>query len=114
KKGPGSIHCQLYIQSGLERGSPQKFSLAPFSGPMYTMRIVITGAAGFLGSRLARSILERGKLTDARGETRDVRELVLLDVVPAQLSDPRVRVGTCDLGDPPLASSVAAADAAST
>ena len=46
------------------------------------MRIVITGGAGFLGSRLARRILERGTLTDARGESRNVHELVLLDVGP--------------------------------
>lgn len=63
------------------------------------MRIVITGAAGFLGSRLARAILARGSLTDARGEAREVRELLLLDVVPAALSDPRVSVVTGDLAE---------------
>ncbi|HEX8013379.1 MAG TPA: D-erythronate dehydrogenase [Casimicrobiaceae bacterium] len=66
------------------------------------MRIVITGAAGFLGSRLARAILARGSLTDARGEAREVRELLLLDVVPAALSDPRVSVVTGDLAEPLL------------
>jgi len=66
------------------------------------MRIVITGGAGFLGSRLARSILARGRLTDARGNTREVKELVLLDVVPATLSEARVRVVTGDLADPAL------------
>ena len=40
-----------------------------------------------------------------------MRELVLLDVVPAQLSDPRVRVVTGDLGDPALVERVVAADA---
>jgi nucleoside-diphosphate-sugar epimerase len=66
------------------------------------MRIVITGGAGFLGSRLARAILARGSLSDARGEARAVRELVLLDVVPAAISDPRVSVVTGDLADPAL------------
>lgn len=56
------------------------------------MRIVITGGAGFLGGRLARAILERKSLTDGRGETRPVRELVLVDVVaPASWGDSRVR-----------------------
>jgi nucleoside-diphosphate-sugar epimerase len=76
------------------------------------MRIVITGGAGFLGGRLARAILERGTLTDARGNAHAVRELVLVDVIapsagraaaqpPAwggYASDPRVRsvVGSLD------------------
>jgi nucleoside-diphosphate-sugar epimerase len=66
------------------------------------MRIVITGGAGFLGSRLARAILARGSLTDARGEAREVRQLVLLDIVPAAISDRRVSAVTGDLADPAL------------
>jgi nucleoside-diphosphate-sugar epimerase len=74
------------------------------------MRIVITGGAGFLGSRLARVILARGSLTDASGEKRSVRELVLADVVPATASDRRVSVVTGDLGDPALLEKVVTAD----
>ena len=66
------------------------------------MRIVITGGAGFLGSRLARSILERGQLTDASGARRDVEKLVLIDVVPASVTDPRVETVTGDLADAAL------------
>jgi nucleoside-diphosphate-sugar epimerase len=62
------------------------------------MRVVITGAAGFLGSRLARAILERGSLTDSRGDLRPVRELVLVDVVaPVPSTDARVRTITGSL-----------------
>jgi len=45
------------------------------------MRIVITGGAGFLGFRLARKLLERGSLTDARGDQCEIDKIVLLDVV---------------------------------
>ena len=66
------------------------------------MRIVITGGAGFLGSRLARALLERGSLTDAHGESHEIRDLVLIDVVPATISDRRVSVVTGDLAEPAL------------
>jgi len=64
------------------------------------MRVVITGGAGFLGSRLARSLLARGSLTDARGESRRLSALVLLDVAPASVADARVSIVTGDLADP--------------
>ena len=67
------------------------------------MRIAITGGAGFLGTRLARAILARGALTDARGNARPVREIVLADVAPARdVGDARVRVVSGDLADPAL------------
>jgi nucleoside-diphosphate-sugar epimerase len=74
------------------------------------MRIVITGAAGFLGSRLARAILERGSLTDASGKARQIRQLVLVDVAPPSLSDSRVSAVTGDLGDGALLEGVVSAD----
>jgi nucleoside-diphosphate-sugar epimerase len=74
------------------------------------MRIVITGAAGFLGSRLARAILERGSLTDASGNAREVRHLALVDVSPPTLADPRVSAVTGDLADPALLERVVSAD----
>jgi nucleoside-diphosphate-sugar epimerase len=66
------------------------------------MRIVITGGAGFLGTRLARKLLERGTLADARGNARKIESLLLLDVVPPATawSDARVSALAGDLADP--------------
>jgi nucleoside-diphosphate-sugar epimerase len=75
------------------------------------MRVVITGAAGFLGSRLARALLERGTLTDAGGRTRGIRELVLVDrVMPATHGDARVRAVHGSLADAALVDSVVTGD----
>jgi D-erythronate 2-dehydrogenase len=64
------------------------------------MRIVITGGAGFLGTRLARKLLERGSLVDAAGNSRPLQQLVLLDVAAAAVADPRVTAIAGDLADP--------------
>ena len=75
------------------------------------MRIVITGGAGFLGTRLARKLLERGTLTDATGRTREIASIVLLDVAPSSLAaDKRVTSIAGDLADPATVASAVTAD----
>src|SRR5690349_12006273 len=67
------------------------------------MNVVITGGAGFLGTRLARKLVERNTLTDASGRAREIASITLLDVVPAPpLPDKRVRSIVGDLGDAAL------------
>ena len=74
------------------------------------MRIVITGGAGFLGTRLARKLLERGSLVDAAGTSRPPRELVLLDMTAAAVDDRRVTAVAGDLADPAVIERVVTAD----
>ncbi|MFO1281879.1 MAG: D-erythronate dehydrogenase [Burkholderiales bacterium] len=67
------------------------------------MHILITGGAGFLGRRLARSILARGTLAGPGGRPRAVERITLADVVaPAGLDDRRLGALVGDLGDPSL------------
>jgi len=75
-----------------------------------SMRVVITGASGFLGNRLARRLLERGELADASGTRREIGQIVLADVVPSTLSHPRTSIVTGDLADPALVERVLTPD----
>ena len=61
---------------------------------MVTMKVVITGGAGFLGKKLARRILQDGAIAGPDGKPAKVSELLLFDVGKASgpgLDDPRVK-----------------------
>lgn len=63
------------------------------------MKVLLTGAAGFIGERLARAILDRGAL-EVDGAQQPVTELVLFDRVAGRLTHPRARWRVGDLTDP--------------
>jgi len=68
--------------------------------------VVVTGGAGFLGSRLARELLAAGSLPVAGRAARPLSRLTLIDQAPAPpdlAADSRVAVVRGDLGDPGFA-----------
>lgn len=63
------------------------------------MNVLITGAAGFLGHRLAAAILAQPYLAGSDGSPQPIDEVRLLDVVAPPLADPRMRAVAGDASD---------------
>lgn len=72
------------------------------------MKVVITGGAGFIGSRLARTLLERGRLVGRNGAEAEISKLVVFDIAEAENlpDDPRLEVVTGQATDKALLAQV--------
>lgn len=78
------------------------------------MHVVITGGAGFIGKKLARALLERGRLTGADGQVGTIEKLTIADLVapePGALpDDSRLAVRTGDFSSAEAVASLLGAD----
>ncbi|HLE65944.1 MAG TPA: D-erythronate dehydrogenase [Burkholderiales bacterium] len=79
------------------------------------MKIVITGGGGFLGYRLAKALLARGKLTGPDGSAQEIRRIALLDAAfPPQMPfDARLEAVTGDVSDVATIARIVTPDTAS-
>ncbi len=67
------------------------------------MHIAITGAAGFLGSKLAKQLLAAGSLIGRSGQPEKISRITMVDIAaPVGFSDPRIEVLVGDISDPAI------------
>jgi nucleoside-diphosphate-sugar epimerase len=79
------------------------------------MRVVITGGAGFLGRRLALTLLKRGYLLDPDGRESQIKQLVIFDMAapqPPLPDDARLQLVSGDITDAQVTQSVITPDTA--
>lgn len=76
------------------------------------MRVLITGAAGFLGQRLCRMLIEKGQLADRDGVLRPITQIHLCDLAPISLPPDHGNIELIqwqgDLADPAFVARLAA------
>jgi D-erythronate 2-dehydrogenase len=77
------------------------------------MKVFITGGGGFLGHRLARTLLERGTLTGRDGKAAPITQIKLLDTAFPPETDPRLQCVQGDLGAPGVIAAALEPDTAS-
>lgn len=71
------------------------------------MKVVVTGAAGFLGRKVVGEILRRGALRGPDGRPAEVHEVLAVDAVdPPARADPRATAAVGDVADPGFLRSV--------
>jgi len=71
------------------------------------MRILITGAGGFIGQTLTRELLQQGKLVNAGGEAEAIAGIMLLDTHLPAIEDSRLKPLQADLAAPATRRAVA-------
>jgi D-erythronate 2-dehydrogenase len=73
------------------------------------MRVLITGAGGFIGQTLTAALLEGGSLTNAAGQSQRIDEILLLDThLPPTTADPRLTHMQADIADRDTRAKIAA------
>lgn len=72
------------------------------------MRVLITGAGGFIGTTLTAALLKSGTLTNAKGEAEAIDEILLLDTHLPDLADKRLTAMQADISDSATRKKIAA------